>query len=122
MHFPSFIVLASFFLTLSPAFALVLPRSGVLAAPPVTLSRRSLTGQATFYGGNVKGGLCSFLTYTLPQGLYGTALSDANWANATRCGTCVNVQGPGGNNITAMVSLLLKPNKKQRLPANSLDR
>ena len=47
-----------------------------------SIAKRSLSGQATFYGGNVQGGTCSFSTYTLPAGLYGTALSDSNWANS----------------------------------------
>ena len=83
--------------------ALVLPRSSNLAAPSLTFHRRSLSGQATFYGGNLHGGTCSFSDYTLPSGVYGTALSALNWANSTGCGACVNVQGPGGNNVTAMV-------------------
>lgn len=67
-----------------------------------SLARRSLSGQATFYGGNVQGGACSFSTYTLPSGLYGTALSDSNWATSANCGGCVAVSY-GGKTITAMV-------------------
>ena len=66
--------------------------------------RRSLSGQATYYGGNVHGGACSFSTYTLPAGLYGTALSDSNWANSANCGGCVAVSH-GGKTVTAMVRL-----------------
>ncbi|KAF2731235.1 barwin-like endoglucanase [Polyplosphaeria fusca] len=61
------------------------------------------TGEATFYGGNVAGGMCSFTDYTIPSNLYGTALSDSNWAGAQNCGVCVSVKGPNGNSITAMV-------------------
>ena len=66
------------------------------------VARRSLSGQATFYGGNVKGGACSFSTYTVPSGLYGTAISDSNWDNAGNCGGCVAVTY-GGKTITAMI-------------------
>lgn len=64
----------------------------------------SLSGEATFYGGNVAGGACSFSTYTLPSGVFGTALSDSNWESAGNCGACVSVTGPSGDVITAMVS------------------
>jgi len=67
-----------------------------------SVAKRSLSGQATFYGGNVQGGMCSFSTYTLPAGLYGTALSSSNWADAYNCGGCVAVHH-GGKTITAMV-------------------
>ncbi|CAK3854464.1 barwin-like endoglucanase [Lecanosticta acicola] len=64
----------------------------------------SFSGEATYYGGNTQGGACSFSTYTLPSGLYGTALSDSNWDNSEACGGCVQVTGPTGKNITAMVT------------------
>ncbi len=47
--------------------------------------------------------MCSFTGYTIPSGIYGTALSDSNWADASNCGTCLQVTGPNGNKITAMV-------------------
>lgn len=69
-----------------------------------SLARRSLSGQATYYGGNVAGGACSFSTYTLPSGLYGTALSDSNWDTSGNCGGCAAVTY-GGKTITAMVRI-----------------
>ncbi|KAK0285223.1 hypothetical protein LTR35_005425 [Friedmanniomyces endolithicus] len=88
---------------------LALAVSATLAAPtaPTSLdqravARRSLSGQATFYGGNVHGGTCSFSTYTLPSGLHGTALSDSNWDDAGNCGGCVAVTY-GGKTVTAMI-------------------
>jgi hypothetical protein len=69
----------------------------------------SLSGQATFYGGNLAGGACSFSTYTLPSGVFGTALSDSNWDTSGNCGACVSVTGPSGDVITAMVSSLQYP-------------
>jgi expansin (peptidoglycan-binding protein) len=60
-------------------------------------------GEATFYGGNLGGGMCSFTGYTIPSGIYGTALSDSNWSNGANCGACVSVTGPKGNKITAMI-------------------
>lgn len=69
----------------------------------ITPRASTLTGQATYYGGNVAGGACSFSTYTLPSNILGTALSDSNWANSAECGACVSVTGPSGNSITAMI-------------------
>ncbi|CBY01027.1 hypothetical protein IAQ61_011922 [Plenodomus lingam] len=77
------------------------PTSSSTSDPTMSVSR--LSGQATFYGGNVAGGMCSFTGYTIPSNLYGTALSDSNWAGANSCGSCVSVTGPRGNKITAMV-------------------
>lgn len=83
--------------------------SAALAAvvPPMSIDERSvvrgaLSGEATYYGGNVHGGTCSFSTYSLPSGLYGTALSDSNWDTAGNCGGCVKVNH-GGKSITAMI-------------------
>jgi expansin len=69
------------------AYAAALPNT---SENEPALARRALSGQATYYGGNVKGGMCSFSTYSLPSGLYGTALSDSNWDNAGNCGGCVS--------------------------------
>lgn len=61
------------------------------------------SGEATFYGGNVAGGTCSFSGYTLPSNLFGTAFSGAVWDNASKCGSCVAVTGPNGKTIKAMI-------------------
>lgn len=82
----------------SAAAAAVSPK-----ASPNTSSAGSKRGEATFYGGNLDGGMCSFTGYTLPSGLFGTALTDSDWDSANACGTCVSVTGPSGNKITAMV-------------------
>jgi len=47
--------------------------------------------------------MCSFIGYTLPSGIFGTALSDSNWEGGAECGVCVSVTGPKGNKITAMI-------------------
>jgi hypothetical protein len=73
-------------------------------ASGAVIGKRALSGEATFYGGNLAGGACSFSTYTLPSSLFGTALSDSNWDNAAECGACISVTGPNGNSITAMVT------------------
>ena len=99
------------FITLSAAMAamIVLPFTQAATLAPMSIDERSLvkrqmlTGQATTYGGNTAGGACSFSTYTLPAGLYGTALSDSNWDNSGNCGGCISVTGPAGGPITAMV-------------------
>lgn len=65
----------------------------------------SKRGEATFYGGNTAGGMCSFTGYTIPAGLFGTALTDSDWDGANACGQCVSVTGPDGKTkITAMVT------------------
>ncbi|KKK17964.1 hypothetical protein P175DRAFT_0509807 [Aspergillus ochraceoroseus IBT 24754] len=77
-----------------------------IAAAVDTTSTSSGTvnsGRATFYGGNVSGGTCSFTGYTIPSGLFGTALSGERWDNAAECGACVSVTGPNGNTIKAMI-------------------
>lgn len=97
LHIASVVAIVS---ALTPfAFAAAIPET---SANENQVVKRSLSGQATYYGGNVQGGTCSFSTYTLPKGLYGTALSDSNWANSANCGGCVNVSY-GGKSITAMV-------------------
>lgn len=87
-------------------FTTVAASSAILALASASLNKRSLSGQATYYGGNVAGGACSFSTYTLPSGIFGTALSDSNWDTSANCGACVSVTGPSGNSITAMVNIL----------------
>jgi expansin (peptidoglycan-binding protein) len=72
-------------------------------ATAAATSANTKSGQATFYGGNVSGGMCSFTGYTIPAGIYGTALSDANWDSAANCGSCVSVTGPSGTKVTAMI-------------------
>ncbi|KAJ5353897.1 Expansin-like protein 1 [Penicillium brevicompactum] len=66
-------------------------------------SSDSKSGEATFYGGNVSGGTCSFSGYSLPSTLFGTALSLARWDDAANCGRCVSVTGPKGNTVKAMI-------------------
>lgn len=79
----------------------------VSTAPAATSSTvptgKSNNGEATFYGGNVDGGMCSFTGYTIPNGLFGVALTSSDWDSGNACGTCVSVTGPSGNKITAMV-------------------
>jgi expansin (peptidoglycan-binding protein) len=67
----------------------------------------ALSGKSTFYGGNVNGGTCSFSTYTLPSGLEGTAISQQNWEGSQACGGCIEVTGPEGKKVKAMVCMPL---------------
>ena len=60
-------------------------------------------GEATFYTPDLAKDMCSFIGYTLPSGIFGTALSDSNWEGGAECGVCVSVTGPKGNKITAMI-------------------
>ncbi|TGO44483.1 hypothetical protein BOTNAR_0813g00010 [Botryotinia narcissicola] len=73
-------------------------------AQGAVMGKRALSGQATTYGGNTQGGACTFSTYTLPSNIFGTALSDSNWATASECGRCVSVTDPSSNSITAMIT------------------
>jgi expansin (peptidoglycan-binding protein) len=85
-----------FFSTVA-ASALLSLASGAVLGP------RGLSGQATYYGGNLDGGACSFSTYTLPSDIFGTALSESNWDNSGNCGACVSVTDLAGKTITAMI-------------------
>ncbi|PSR83520.1 RlpA-like double-psi beta-barrel-protein domain-containing protein-containing protein [Coniella lustricola] len=74
------------------------------AASSVSKASSGSSGEATFYGGNLSGGTCSFTTLsTIPNSLYGTAFSGAMWDDAAECGACVEVTGPNGKTITAMI-------------------
>jgi expansin (peptidoglycan-binding protein) len=85
----------------APAAASPVPE----AATDTRTTAASKSGEATFYGGNTAGGMCSFTGYTIPSNLFGTALSDSNWASAEACGQCVSVTGPDGvTKVTAMVT------------------
>lgn len=61
-----------------------------------------ISGQATFTEGSVSGGTCSFTNYSLPTGIYGAGLGPANWANGSKCGACLQVEGPQGS-VNVMV-------------------
>jgi len=85
-------------------FSTTLAASAVFAlANGAALMSRGNTGEATFYGGNTDGGMCSLVGYSLPSGVYGVAMSDSNWENSQTCGGCIEVTGPKGNKIIAMV-------------------
>lgn len=85
------------------------PKSTILSTPQpnstAPLVGGVLDGQATFYQGADTAGTCMFTTYSLPPGIYGTALSVDNWDSALWCGACVSVTY-GGNSIKAMVSAM----------------
>lgn len=96
--------------------------AAIIAALSAAASATAITGESTFYGGNLNGGACSFSTYTLPSGLYGTAYSGQTWSAAAHCGQCVEVTGPSGNSITAMVSLMTPLPTVLRSPTDHTDR
>ncbi|TPX14638.1 uncharacterized protein E0L32_005330 [Thyridium curvatum] len=90
----------------TPTTAAATPsRTAEAATPPKSSAGddASVSGKSTFYGGNTQGGMCSFSTYTIPSGLFGTAFSGSAWDSAANCGACVRVTGPNGNSITAMI-------------------
>ncbi|KAF2156157.1 carbohydrate-binding module family 63 protein [Myriangium duriaei CBS 260.36] len=103
------------FLTLLAAQLMCFAGAAVLETRDLE-ARQSQSGRMTFYGGNVQGGACSFSTYTLPAGIYGTALSGANWNSAANCGGCIQVHGPNGKTITAMIV-----DECPECPTNALD-
>lgn len=88
----------------APAAPVPVANSNKEQSSPGAAAGPSVSGKSTFYGGNVSGGTCSFVGYTIPAGLYGTAFSGSAWNSAANCGACVRVTGPNGNSITAMVS------------------
>ncbi|OCK85452.1 carbohydrate-binding module family 63 protein [Lepidopterella palustris CBS 459.81] len=88
---------------ISSATSTSTPSAPVATSSSTTALSSDNAGQATYYGGNLVGGTCSFSTYTLPSGIFGTALSDSNWDSAGNCGACISVTGPSGNSITAMI-------------------
>ena len=76
----------------------------VLLLSLAAFATTSLAARATFYGGNLHGGACSFSTmHSLPAHVFGTALSGASWESSKHCGACVRVHGPNGHHITAMI-------------------
>jgi hypothetical protein len=80
--------------------------SGTIAAllgTAATLLSTALASSTTFFAGNVAVGTCSFTHYALPAGIFGTALSVQSWDSSAHCGACVNVHGPNGNTIKAMI-------------------
>ena len=92
-----------------PSFSVIgqpIPTSESAApAATSTAAAGSKRGEATFYGGNTAGGMCSYTGYTIPAGLFGTALTDSDWDSGNACGQCVTVTGPDGKTqITAMVT------------------
>ena len=99
MHFPTAIAVLA---TAASAAALPTANNNNQTPNPSSLARRAVAGKSTFYGGNVQGGTCSFSTYKLPAGLYGTAFSGQVWDSAANCGGCVKVSH-GGKSIVAMV-------------------
>jgi hypothetical protein len=106
MHFPTAIAVLA-----TAASAAALPTNNQTPNPS-SLARRAVAGKSTFYGGNVQGGTCSFSTYKLPAGLYGTAFSGQVWDSAANCGGCVKVSH-GGKSIVAMVRKQSKQNRNQ---------
>lgn len=76
--------------------------TSALAASPV-IDGTVVVGESSHYGGNLAGGTCSFNTLTLPAGMFGTAFSGQAWESSGVCGACVEVTGPNGNTIKAMV-------------------
>jgi len=78
------------------------------------------TGIASYYGGNLAGGNCLFSSYTIPAGIFGTALSGANWNTASLCGACLSVTGPRGN-IKVMVILIRRPKLLDRSPCSNIE-
>ncbi|KAJ6111282.1 hypothetical protein N7486_003517 [Penicillium sp. IBT 16267x] len=99
--------------TVAPAESSATSTSSTISTTTVTRSSSSssssnsssseIAGTATYYGGNLSGGTCSFSDYTLPSSLFGTALSIDQWDDAANCGACVAVKGPNGNTIKAMI-------------------
>ncbi|KAL2888068.1 Expansin-like protein 6 [Ceratocystis lukuohia] len=89
----------------SSSAATAAPQASSPAATPgqTSLGDSKTDGKATFYGGNLSGGTCSFTEYTIPSGLFGVAYPTPDWDNSGNCGACLEVTGPNGNTLTVMV-------------------
>ncbi|KAK8107023.1 uncharacterized protein PG998_009036 [Apiospora kogelbergensis] len=84
----------------APAAVVASPGQQQAVAVPATQrqqqsSAAGVSGTSTFYGGNLNGGTCSFSSYTLPAGIYGTAFSGSAWDNSAKCGSCLEVTAKG---------------------------
>ncbi|KAK8429233.1 hypothetical protein IWX49DRAFT_319694 [Phyllosticta citricarpa] len=79
--------------------------AGSAASDAVEAIGEAVSGTATYYtyGTDLSQGTCSFSGYTLPSSIFGTALSDSDWASAGNCGACIRVTGPQQNSIVAMI-------------------
>ncbi|KAK8013835.1 hypothetical protein PG990_007131 [Apiospora arundinis] len=77
--------------------------TSVLAAPNGSLYD-TVTGKASYTGGNLSGGKCMLSTYKLPEGVFGTALSAKVWDTSYHCGECVKVSNSKGKSVTAMLT------------------
>ncbi|KAI9050969.1 hypothetical protein LZ554_005079 [Drepanopeziza brunnea f. sp. 'monogermtubi'] len=66
------------------------------------LAERATSARATWYGGTDMGH-CSFGGYTIPSGIYGTALGLNLYGTAEQCGACVSITNASGKKITAMI-------------------
>ncbi|KAK7509753.1 RlpA-like double-psi beta-barrel-protein domain-containing protein-containing protein, partial [Phyllosticta citriasiana] len=79
--------------------------AGSAASDAVEAIGEAVSGTATYYtyGTDLSQGTCSFSGYTLPSSIFGTALSDSDWASAGNCGACIKVTGPQQNSIVAMI-------------------
>jgi len=74
--------------------ALVALIVGLLA---VTVAAGEINGDATYTEASKGGGTCSFANYTFPRDIFGTGLGPSNWSNGTKCGSCLQVEGPRGS-------------------------
>jgi expansin len=70
----------------------------------------AIDGDATMTGASLGGGTCSFANYTFPAGIYGAGLGPSNWANGTKCGSCLQVDGPRGS-VKVMVRVSQLPQR-----------
>ncbi|CAI4219576.1 unnamed protein product [Parascedosporium putredinis] len=75
----------------------------LLAWGPAQVAAQGIRGTATFTGNDHNGGSCSLSNYTLPAGISGTGIGPSNWAQAGKCGSCIQVTGPRGTTKVMIV-------------------
>lgn len=97
-------LLSSAILPLTAAVPQQLDDASTATAPSGSLSD-TVTGKASYTGGNLSGGKCMLSTYKLPAGIFGTALSAAVWDTSYHCGECINVTNSKGKSVMVMVSV-----------------
>ncbi|KEZ42880.1 Uncharacterized protein SAPIO_CDS5311 [Scedosporium apiospermum] len=77
--------------------------AALLAWAPTQTMAQGIRGTATFTGRDHTGGTCSLANYTLPAGISGTGIGPSNWAQAGKCGSCIQVNGPRGSTKVMIV-------------------
>ncbi|TLD19848.1 hypothetical protein PspLS_09597 [Pyricularia sp. CBS 133598] len=75
----------------------IITRLLVLTLAITARQTAAVNGKASHYSGNLPGGNCMLTSYTIPAGMFGTAIANSNYDSSSMCGVCLNVNGPSGS-------------------------